>query len=250
MVLCNDKTNGYGPPLPLTQQISLTSDRLQDHFLFYSNLSRHPMPILREPSVSSRHTVVVIDDDEVVLQIVTLGLERAGMSVTGFETAEAALSALEAGLAPSLAIVDISLPGLSGLDLAERLATRHGIPFIMMTAHGDEDAVSRAVSAGALSYLVKPIDMGQLVPAVTAALARAAEIGRLRSESARLEDALNGDRAVSVAVGMLMAFAGLSEQEAFNQLRREARAQRKSLSVYAGEIIEQTSRAGDNDKRA
>ena len=201
---------------------------------------------LNASTTSITRSVFVVDDDPVVLQLVGLCLHRAEMTVCSFQSAEEALDALDAGVTPALAIIDISLPGLSGLDLAERLASKYGISFMMMTADGNAAAVTHAVSIGALGYLVKPLDMAQLIPTVTAGLARSEEILRLRKEALRLEDALHGDRTVSVAIGMLMAASGISEQEAFNQLRREARALRKPLDLHAKEITAGRTRRGDN----
>jgi len=94
------------------------------------------------------------------------------------------------------------------------------------------------VAAGALGYLVKPLDVAQIVPAIEAALARAAETARLRQAEANLTTALSGSRVTSVAVGLIMERYHLGLEQAFEMLRSYARSRREKVAGVAARFVE------------
>lgn len=138
---------------------------------------------------------------------------------------------------PDIAVLDVRMPGLSGLDLARELNESLQTPFLFLTAYSEADVVVKAAEHGALGYLVKPVDIPQLVPAIEAALARAADLRRLRDTERQLQTALNENREVSMAVGLLMERRLLNRQQAFEALRSAARTQRRKIGEVAEEIL-------------
>jgi response regulator NasT len=129
------------------------------------------------------------------------------------------------------------MPGRSGLDLARQLRETGEVPFIFLTAYSEPDIVQRAAECGALGYVVKPVDMPQLVPAIEAALARAAELGKLRETEKQLQTALSESREVSMAIGLMMERRRLGRQQAFEMLRSTARSQRRKIGEVAQEVL-------------
>jgi response regulator NasT len=109
--------------------------------------------------------------------------------------------------------------------------------FVFLSAFGDESVVRDAAEAGALGYLVKPVDIPQLVPFIEAAMARGREIDLLRSTTEQLEQALKVEQKTRTAVGIIMERKGLDRQEAFDLLRARARAQRRKIGEVADELI-------------
>ncbi len=138
---------------------------------------------------------------------------------------------------PDIAVLDVRMPGQSGLELAKQLQEQPGLPFIFLTAYGDEDIVREAIEHGALGYLVKPVDIHQLIPAIEAAVARAADLWNLRKTEQQLQTALNENREVSMAVGLLVERRRISRQQAFDALRATARTQRRKIGEVAEEIL-------------
>jgi AmiR/NasT family two-component response regulator len=185
----------------------------------------------------ARH-LLVVDDDRLVLSVISTGLVDAGFEVTTAETAEDAEAWLAGGIRPDLAILDVHMPGQSGLFLADRLRALDHIPFMMFSAYSDPAMVEQANGCGALGYLVKPLDTVQLLPAVEAALARANELQALRTTRLQLQAALDGERDISVALGITMMQHRLKRNEAFELLRASARKRRCKLSDLATEIIQ------------
>lgn len=174
--------------------------------------------------------ILIADDDRVVLFTLAEGLREAGFDVI---EARDGLQALELCVAeaPALALLDIRMPGLDGLELARRLRDEATVPFLFFSAYGDEDYVRRAVEFGALGYLIKPLDVTAMVPTIRTALARAREISGLQG-------ALASNRTIATAVGMLMQADGLDQAAAFDRLRQQARSQRRKLEDVARTLVE------------
>lgn len=179
--------------------------------------------------------VLVVDDDRLVLATVVDGLRESGYAVDTAESAEQARERV-AQARPDIALLDVRMPGESGIALA-RWLRRHEIPFLFLTAYGDAAIVREAVEEGALGYLIKPVDIPQLVAALEAALQRAEDIRRLRETEAQLQRALSGSRYTSMAVGLIMERHRLTEREAFERLRRFARSQRRRIDEVAEELV-------------
>ncbi len=151
---------------------------------------------MTEEKQVGRRCILTVDDDRVLLARLNAGMRRAGYEVLQARTAEQALE-LVAQRVPDLALLDISMPDMSGLELAQKLRRETSVPFMFLSSHVDSDIVREASEHGAIGYLVKPVDAKQLVPAVEAALLRAQEIRHLRSIGAELAAALATGRKVS-----------------------------------------------------
>jgi response regulator NasT len=182
-----------------------------------------------------RH-ILVVDDDRLVLAALAEGLRGAGYRVTGVASGEDALTS--AGReAPDLALLDVRMPGMSGIELGRRLRELFGVPFLYLSAYGDQDMVQQAVDEGALGYLVKPLDIQQIAPSIEAALTRAGEIGTLRRSEDQLNKALMGSREISMAIGLLMMRDRINREQAFEMLRSNARSRRRPIAEIAEQLL-------------
>lgn len=182
-------------------------------------------------------TILLVDDDRLVLSTLALGLGRAGYRTVTAESADDAEAYLAGGERPDLAILDVRMPGSSGLELGERLRALDRVPFMLLSAYSDRETVERATASGALGYVVKPADTPQLIPAIEAALARAREIQELETAERNLQRALNGEREISIATGITMVQYRLDRKAAFELLRKTARSQNRKLAELAAEVI-------------
>lgn len=189
---------------------------------------------------SARH-ILVVDDDRLVLASISRGLKQAGYRVSEASNGEDAVNAAEKSL-PDLALLDVRMPGMNGIELGRLLREHAGVPFMYLSAYGQADIVMQAAEHGALGYLVKPLDIAQILPAVETALSRAAEIRKLRDKEDQLTTALAGSREVSMAVGLLMERHHLGRDEAFEALRSRARAGRRALPEVAREVLESSEK--------
>jgi FixJ family two-component response regulator len=120
-----------------------------------------------------RRDVVLIEDDASLNQAVTRLLHAAGFHASAFASAEAALASDELGRADCL-IVDVRLPGMSGLDLCAQLLGKAARPLVVVTAHDDPRIRARVAALGA-QYLPKPFSGHELIDLVSRAIDRGAE---------------------------------------------------------------------------
>lgn len=180
--------------------------------------------------------LLVVDDDRLILATLAAGLRSAGYHVAEARSVADALEAIQHNR-PDLALLDIRMGDGSGFDLARRLRALGETPFMFLSAYGDDATVDEATELGAVGFLVKPIDISQLVPGIEAALARAADLARLRSTGRQLEQALDQQRGVSVAIGILMERHRLTRDEAAERLRDRARSQRRKMLDVAEAVV-------------
>lgn len=114
----------------------------------------------------------VVDDDESVREALPDLLRECGFAVEAFSSAEEFLAA-DAASRTSCLVLDVRMPGMSGLDLQRELShRRQSIPIVFITAHGDETLRPRLIAGGAVDCLMKPFSETALLDAVNAALAR------------------------------------------------------------------------------
>jgi response regulator NasT len=142
------------------------------------------------------------------------------------------------GHRPDLALLDMRLTGMSGIDFARWLKVTLDVPFLFLSAYGDTETVAAAAELGALGYLVKPLDVPQILPAIHTALQRAREIQELHQAELDLSTALKTSRSVSMAIGLLMQRFGAGADETFEALRAYCRSNRKKMIDVADLIVE------------
>jgi len=134
-------------------------------------------------------TVFLVDDDASVRRALARLIKSAGYQVQTFASAREFLDSGGHSEAPACLVLDVRLPGLSGLDLQRKLAEANShIPIIFITGHGDIPMTVNAMKAGAVDFLPKPVRDTTLLPAIAQALARAL---RERGERDELEDIQN-----------------------------------------------------------
>ena len=183
--------------------------------------------------------ILLVDDDILIIELLSTFLLRAGYAVRAASSAKMALDLIAAAeRAPDLALLDINMPGMSGLELARHMQLETTIPLMFISASAEDEEVDQAASYGAVGYLHKPINATQIAPSVKAALARADDIRELRDTKERLTAALLAGRETSMAVGLLMERYRTDRDTAFQVLRDYARSQRSKLTDVALEVLQ------------
>lgn len=188
------------------------------------------------PSAAPQIRLLVVDDDRLVLANLANGLEGAGYVVSRAATGEEAIR-ICAETPLDLVIMDVCLPGLSGIETARKIREVSKTPVLFLSAYDTEAMVQEAVADGCLGYLVKPVRLNQLLTSIKAALARAADIKSLEITEEQLHIALQGDRNIGIATGILMERHRLTVAEAFETMRGGARARQRKLGEVAAEIV-------------
>jgi len=190
----------------------------------------------------SKGKILVVDDDRLVLATLSYGLTQAGYEVIDADNGDDAIL-LAREHRPELALLDIRMEGLTGFDVAAYLREFLQTPFMFLSAFADEATVAKVKELGAVAYLVKPLDISQIVPAVEAAFARAntaapaaattpAPVAAPPSElPAQLDP-------TAVAVGVLMHRYSLPRDEALARLMSLAAADGHSVPEQARRVVD------------
>jgi AmiR/NasT family two-component response regulator len=186
---------------------------------------------------------VLIADDEALTRMGLRTMLRAmGHTLVGAAVDGPSALRLACETRPDLAILDIKMPGMDGLAVAEAIARQCPLPVIMLTAYSERDLVERAAATETVqAYLVKPIREADLAPTIELAAARFAEWQALRHEATDRQEALASREIVSRAKRLLMQREVLTEHEAFLKIQLRARRERRTMRQVAEETLEQQS---------
>jgi response regulator NasT len=180
--------------------------------------------------------IMVVDDDLVVLATIGMGLRQAGYQVLQVDRGELAVQICKREK-PELAILDIRMPEMSGFEVAEVLRKESKTPFIFLSAYSDEESVQSAKALGALGYLIKPVEIRRMIPAIEIALARADDLEKLEDINSNLVVAMESNREIDVAIGIIMQCYRLNRADAFKALRNYVRTQRVKINAVAQRVI-------------
>ena len=191
--------------------------------------------------LTSKGTILVVDDNRLVLATLSAGLAQAGYDVIDADNGDDAIL-LARERRPDLALLDIRMEGKSGFDVAQYLRTQCRMPFMFLSAFSDEETIAQVEALGAVAYLVKPLDIRQIVPAVEAAFAHleaarpapSTEPVPPRGGSAASSAV---DTAIAMAVGVLMHRHSLDRVAAMERLRSLAVTERRTLHDQAEKLL-------------
>jgi len=181
--------------------------------------------------------LLIADDEPIIRLDLRRTLENMGHIVVG-EAGDGAQAVEQSReLKPDLAILDIKMPNMDGIDAAKIISTEGIAPVLLLTAYSQKDLVDRARDAGVFAYLVKPFKEAELMPAIEIAIARFEEFLELEKEVEKMEDKLETRKSVDRAKGILMDQYGLKEQDAFRRIQVQSMNTRKSMREIAEAII-------------
>ena len=185
-----------------------------------------------------RPTVIVAEDEAIIRLDIVETLKESGFDVIGQagDGAEAVRLALE--LKPQLVLMDIKMPGTDGLQAAEILK-EHKVPVVLLTAFSSPELVERASAAGVYSYVVKPFNPSNLIPALRIALSLHERMSSAESEVDEMNEKLETRKLVDRAKGLLTEKMKLNEPEAFRWIQKASMDRRLSMKQVAQTVIEQ-----------
>jgi AmiR/NasT family two-component response regulator len=190
--------------------------------------------------VSAATRIVVAEDESLIRIDLVEMLTELGYDVVGTARDGATAVQLVEQLEPDVAILDIKMPRLDGLSAAEQIMSSGRTAIVMLTAFSQPEMVDRATRAGVMSFLVKPVNAGDLRPAVELARARFAEKMSLTAELGELADQLKARKTIERAKGILQKQYGLDEPAAFQWLRKAAMDRRMSMTEVAAVVLRES----------
>jgi DNA-binding response OmpR family regulator len=201
--------------------------------------------------VNHKGKILVVDDDRLVLATLTHGLAQAGYEVIDADNGDDAIL-LAHEHRPELALLDIRMEGKTGFDVAAYLREYCQIPFMFLSAFSDEATVAQVKELGAVTYLVKPLDIQQILPAVESAFAnrrKAAAQAEAQATQvtapaplAAIELPPSSDdpltQTVALAVGIVMHRHSLGRAQAFERLRKQAQQEGRAVEAWCQRLLD------------
>lgn len=181
--------------------------------------------------------ILIADDESIRLLSLRAQLSALGHQVVAEAATGAEAVALARSTQPDLAILDIRMPVMDGIEAAEKITQFHPIPIILLTAYSESQLVERAAQAHISAYLMKPVAEEDLLPAIVLALTRFREFQAMRQEVSDLREALEARKLIEKAKGILMRRLDLTEDEAFRRLQRQSQESNRKLAQVAEAIV-------------
>ena len=188
--------------------------------------------------------VVIAEDEAIIRMDLRETLEEEGYEVVAETGRGDEVVGLVRDLAPDLAILDVKMPGMDGLQAAGVITSEKLCAVLMLTAFSQREVIEQARDAGALAFLVKPFQRSDLVPAIEVAIGRFRELRDLTGEIDALGEQLEARKLVDRAKGLLIDQVGLSESDAFSFIQRTAMSERVRMRDVAGRILDGSLRPG------
>lgn len=193
-------------------------------------------------SMDKKTTRIVIAEDEAIIRLdLRETLEEEGYEVVADTGRGDTAIEMVREHRPDVAIFDIKMPGMDGLDAARVVSAEKICPVVILTAFSQREVIEQARDAGALAYLVKPFQKTDLVPAIELAIGRFLEMKALSGERDALDEQLELRKLLDRAKGLLIDQHSLTEQAAFDFIQKMAMSKRMrmrevALAVLSGEI--------------
>ena len=188
--------------------------------------------------------VVIAEDEAIIRMDLRETLEEEGYEVIGETGRGDQAIELVRGLQTDLAILDIKMPGMDGLEAARIINGEKICGVLMLTAFSQREVVEQARDAGALAFLVKPFQKSDLIPAIEVAMGRFRELRSLTGEIDALGEQLESRKVIDRAKGLLMDEMGMSETDSFGFIQRTAMSERTRMRDVADRILDGSLRPG------
>jgi len=182
--------------------------------------------------------VVIAEDEAIIRMDLRETLQEEGYDVVGETGRGDQAVELVRDLQPDLAILDIKMPGMTGLEAAAIIDAEKICGVLMLTAFSQREVVEQARDAGALAFLVKPFQRSDLVPAIEVAMGRFRELRDLTGEISALGEQLESRKFIERAKGVLIDELGITENDAFQFIQKTAMSERSRMRDVADQILD------------
>jgi response regulator NasT len=188
--------------------------------------------------------VVIAEDEAIIRMDLRETLEEEGYVVVGETGRGDQAVELVRELQPDLAILDVKMPGIDGLEAAGIITAEKLCGVLILTAFSQREVIEQARDAGALAYLVKPFQKSDLIPAIEVAIGRFRELRNLTGEIDALGEQLEARKLIDRAKGVLIDECEMKESEAFTFIQRTAMSERRRMREVAERILDGSLRPG------
>lgn len=184
-------------------------------------------------------SIMIVEDEAIVrMDLVEMLTESNYKVVAEAANGEKAIQ-LTDKYQPDLIIMDIKMPKMDGLKASKIIGKKYNIPILILTAYSHCEYVEKAKQPNVESYIVKPISEAQLLPAVEIAMSQSDSMTRLKQEVKDTHQQMENRKTVEKAKGLLMSQLNLTEEAAYQKLRRKSMDNQIGIEKQASNIIKQ-----------
>lgn len=184
---------------------------------------------------------ILVADDEAIIRLGLRGmLAQMGHEVVLAADGREALNSART-TRPDLALLDIRMPQMDGLEVVRALNQQQPMPIILLTAYSEQDLITEATGLGVQNYLIKPVDERDLIAAIPIAVARFREGQAAQDKIEALQETIETRKLIDRAKGVLMQ-AGATEDQAYHTLQKRARDERLSMRQIAEDVLRRAGR--------
>ncbi len=183
-------------------------------------------------------TIVIADDEPITMMDLCEILREndydvVGEASDGFDAVEICRK-----YRPDLVLMDVKMPLLDGISATKIIMNEDlSDSVVLLTAYSGNEFVKQAKDAGVMGYLVKPIDEKSLLPAIEVAISKGKEIKRIKDDAAKIKEDLESRKTIERAKGILMNKFKITEEEAYNKIRKLSMDKRCSMMKIAEVIM-------------
>lgn len=182
-------------------------------------------------------SIMVVDDESIIRMDLKEMLLESGYDVIAEANSGDAAIELAAKHRPDLIIMDVKMPGMSGIKASRIIQQSFGIPVMLLTAYSRDELIEEAKNSSVVGYLVKPISKRSLIPAIEIALANLQRFETMNSKNKELVNQIENQKKIQQAKGILMERYHLSEDEAYRQLQLYSMTNHKKMKEVAEYVI-------------
>lgn len=189
--------------------------------------------------MKKKYKIVIADDEMIICMDLKEILEEAGHEVIGMAADGAEALKLVKEKKPDVAILDIQMPEIDGLQVAKLIAHDYIAPVVLLTAFGEEETIEKAKKSDVFGYVVKPAEERTLLPAIEIAVSQFQTKNEIVNKVKNMERELAARKVIERAKGLLMTNYGLTEEIAYKKMQQISMKRGKPIEIIAEKIVKE-----------
>lgn len=189
--------------------------------------------------MSEKYRIVIADDEALICMDLREMLEEAGHEVVGIGPDGVEALNLVKEKKPDLAILDVKMPRLDGIQAARMIAHDNLAPVVLLTAFGDEDMIEKAKKSMVFGYVMKPVEEKTLFPAIQIAVSQYRQKKDMVERVKNMERELAARKIVDRAKGLLMDYYHITEEDAYRRMQQTSMKRGITIADVAQKVVKE-----------
>ena len=189
--------------------------------------------------MSEKYRIVIADDEALICMDLREMLEEAGQEVVGIGSDGVEALNLVKEKKPDLAILDVKMPRLDGIQAARMIAHDNLAPVVLLTAFGDEDMIEKAKKSMVFGYVMKPVEEKTLFPAIQIAVSQYRQKKDMVDRVKNMERELAARKIADRAKGLLMDYYHITEEDAYRRMQQTSMKRGITIADVAQKVVKE-----------